>query len=380
MGKRPPKSPETPKTPEAGAPEGDNKGGTVRKKRGSGTKPNSAQKMGEAADALQMLAEAGAEPASWTAAYNNAVKLYGADALNPALAAKGVDLAKWLPKAEAAATPTNMVTQNDVTTGSVVPVTSVDGALPAVPDATPTPEQVAALQALGIKGGNAAQAAAADAIAPPQKATAAPPTIKEMIVRLMGKNSYVPPADPGPPVLSQVSIADPFAASSLQPVQLRTGEVKPKPAPQPFRFPPGLEPGFDDGRVQLADVDYGQARSTVADPLSPTQWFARQNADASAQPQQLSGRKEPAPPDDPFADIPLDPNKGLVKLRRNRANIINQAAPYALMGAGLGGAGLGIVGLVRMLSGQSSAPQPQQQGEDPDEAGLMKAKTVGGFR
>lgn len=188
---------------------------------------------------------------------------------------------------------------------------------------------------------------------------------------LMGKGAYQEPVNV-PPVLSQVRNVDPATAAAQPSAQLRIGEVKPKPVTQPFRFPPGFSPGTDDGRVQLTDVDYSNMRPTVADPTTPVQWYARQGADASKTPQQLSGKKEPGPgPDDPFADIPVDPNKGFIKMRRNRANIANQAAPYVLGGLGAAGASGLIYGLMKMLSGQPA--QPQAQGPDPDEALLMNA-------
>jgi|LakMenEpi03Aug12_release.lakeMendotaPanAssembly.Ray.scaffolds.fasta_scaffold28193_3 hypothetical protein len=372
MGRRPPKNPDPPKTPEGDPPESDNPGGSVRKGRG-GKKANP-QKMETAAEALQMLAEAGAEPGSWNAAYNNAAKLYGADALNAALTAKGVDLTKWLPQPEAAAPPTNMVTSSDVTTGSVVPVTGSDGALPAVP----TPEQAAALQALGLKGGNAPQAAAAGSPPPPPPPPPPnnppnnppkSPTIKEMIGMLMGKGAYTEPVEV-PPVLSQVRSVDPAVAAAQPTVQLRTQNLQPQPATPAFKFPAGFDAGFDDGRVQLADADFSNVRSTVADPQTPVQWYARQGADASQTPQQLSGKKEPEAPD-PFADIPVNPDKGLIKMRRNRANIANQTAPWAIGLGGLTGAGALIYALRGMMSGQPA--QPQGQGPDPDEAMLMNA-------
>ena len=398
MGRRPPKNPEVPKVegaPKDAAPEGDNKGGTVRKKQG-GSKGKSPQNISLAVEALEALSQAGADPASLQKAYASAVEVYGADTFNAAMQAKGMNPAGFAPAAEVAQPSTNMVTENTVTTGSVVPVTSADKSLPAVPAdaaASPTPEQAAALQALGlkqkakIKGGNAAQEAAADQMFPiqpgklqPQAADPRRPLTIANMADMLATDAldYRTPVDV-PPVMIQERTVNPADVAGQPTVQTRTGQYQPKPPTQPFKFPAGMDFSGDDGRVQLADTDYSNMQSTVVDPQAAVQWYARQNrVDSNGNPRQSSGSTQPDKPD-PFADIPVDPNQGLVYLRRNRANILNRAIPVAAAGAGLTGAtGLTIYGLSQMLKGEPAQPQPQ--GQDPDEAILMNSNTVGGFR
>lgn len=385
MGRRPPKNPEVPKvegTSQDAAPEGDNKGGTVRKKRG-GSKGKSTQNMSLAVEALEALSQGGADPASLKKAYASAVEVYGADELNAAMQAKGMNLAEFAPASEVAQPSTNMVTQNTVTTGSVVPVTSADESLPAVPAVaatSPTPEQTAALQALGLnKGGKPPAPAAVAPPAPSANDPRRPLTIKNMADMLaMDALDYRKPVDV-PPVMVQERTVDPADVAGQPTVQTRVGQYEKKPPTQPFKFPQGMDFGSDDGRVQLADTDYSNMRPTVVDPQASLQWYARQNqADTSGNPRQLSGKTEPDKPD-PFADIPVDPNQGLVYLRRNRANILNRAIPIVAAGAGMGGfTAATIYGLSQMLKGEPAQPQPQ--GQDPDEAILMNSNTVGGFR
>jgi|688.fasta_scaffold47062_3 hypothetical protein len=373
--------------------ESDNKGGTVRKKRGGGKRTSSAT-LAQAVDTLFLMRGATDDLARLRKSYAETIKTFPVEEVNAALTAKGLDLADFQPPAvEGAATPSNMVTENTVTTGSVVPVTSSDGSLPPVPangatqpsPASPTPEQAAALQALGLKGGNPPQQTAA-----PQATVAAPkqPSIKEMIGMLMGQNSYAPPPEPGPPVLSQVRNVNPADIAGQPTVLTTTGDYKPTARTQPFAFPPGFVPPANDGRVQLTDVDYQRA-ALPFDPAEQVQYTVGSNSAAQPTAQQLSGKKEPDNPD-PFADIPLDPNIGWEKMKRNRANMENRAKGYAAAGglglAGLTGLGLlgygGVRGLMALSSalGGGSQPKPQPQGEDPDEAILMNTNTVGGFR
>ena len=445
MGRRPPKNPDAPKVegaPKDAAPEGDNKGGTVRKKR-SGSKGKSPQNISLAVEALEALSQAGADPASLKKAYASAVEVYGADTFNAAMQAKGMNPAGFAP--EVAQPSTNMVTENTVTTGSVVPVTSTDNALPSVP----TAEQAAALQALGLKGGgeqqaasaapkvqaeafpsrrhieallksgmteaeiastpmpdlqrrfdalgskgnvgmkggNAAQEAAADRMFPiqpgklqPQAADPRRPLTIANMADMLATDAldYRTPVDV-PPVMIESRTVNPADVAGQPTVQTRMGQYEKKPPTQPFKFPQGMDFSSDDGRVQLADTDYSNMQPTVVDPQAAVQWYARQNrVDSSGNPRQLSGSTEPVKPD-PFADIPVNPNQGLVYLRRNRANLLNRAIPVAAAGLGLTGAtGLTIYGLSQMLKGEPAQPQPQ--GQDPDEAILMNSNTVGGFR
>lgn len=387
MGRKPPKNPDPPTTPDD-APEGDNKGGTVRKPRG-GKKAANPARLAQAVDALLLIKEAGVDPAKLRESYANTIKVFPVDEVNAALTQKGLDLAEFQPPAgEGAAPSSNMVTENTVTTGSVVPVTGSDGSLPPVTGnapTAPTPEQAAALQALGLKGGNppqqtaAPQAAAGGGGGPlnPPKNPNRPLTIQNMVDMLgMGALDYTKPFDV-PPTLIESRTVDPAAVAGQPTVQTRTAEFKPKPPTQPFQFPAGIDFSSDDGRVQLVDVDYGQARSTVADPLTPVQWYARQNAGAQPSPQQLSGPKEPDPPND---DIPLNRDKGFVGMYRDRKNYLNSPAFWAAGLGGMASGGLAIHGLVNMLRGQLAANPPQPQGEDPDEALLKSTNTVGGFR
>ena len=447
MGRRPPKNPEVPKVegaPKDAAPEGDNKGGTVRKKRG-GSKGKSPQNISLAVEALEALSQAGADPVSLKKAYASAVEVYGADTFNAAMQSKGMNPAGFAPAAEVAQPSTNMVTENTVTTGSVVPVTSTDNALPSVP----TAEQAAALQALGlkgggeqqaasaapkaqaeafpsprhigallksgmteaeiastpmldllrrfnalgskgnvgVKGGNAAQEAAADRMFPiqpgklqPQAADPRRPLTIANMADMLATDAldYRQPVDV-PPVMIESRTVNPEDVAGQPTVQTRTGQYQPKPPTQPFKFPAGMDFSGDDGRVQLADTDYSNMQSTVVDPQAAVQWYARQNrVDSNGNPRQSSGSTVPDKPD-PFADIPVNPNQGLVWLRRNKANILNRGIPMAAAAGGMAGVtGLTIYGLSQMLKGEPAQPQPQ--GQDPDEAILMNSNTVGGFR
>lgn len=388
---RAPKKPSAPKAKDAANTKG--KGGTVRggNKPAAADKPLSPEIQKQIYDVIGMALTV--EGANMKDVVSRLSDKHGRDNIAGVLKSHKLDIEQILPSAPAAAPPTNMVTENTVTTGSVVPVTSVDNALPATtageitqPQAAATPEQLAAIQKLGLKP--AVRAAATPAAAKASK----PLSIRDMIA--LQEFGALPPAPtpPDPPVLSQVRTVDPADVAGESTVQLRTGDVQPKPAPVPFTFPDGFAPGADDGRVQMSLMDYANMRQPVPEPMQPLSIEVFNNSGSprvtnegvrdidqktktyvpTKTPDETAAEK-PKSVRETLGMNPVDQNKGVVGAYRNLPNIGNRAALPLI--TTIGGAAL-----IRYLMGG----KPQQDNTDQilNEARQMYQNHTeqGGFR